>query len=121
MKTVLIVDSSRVARQVARTIFENLQFTTSQAPDGAQALEACTKQLPDLVFLEWNLPVVSGLEFLKRLRSAPGGTEPKVIFATSENSLEVIQTALAAGANEFIMKPFDEDAIAAKLGQVGLL
>lgn len=121
MKSVLIVDDSRVVRQVARKIFETLDFNTSQAADGAQALEACTKQLPDLVFLEWNLPVVSGLDVVKRLRSAPGGTEPKVIFATSENSIEIIQSALAAGANEFIMKPFDQDIIEAKLGQVGLL
>jgi two-component system, chemotaxis family, chemotaxis protein CheY len=121
MKTVLIVDDSKVIRMVAKKILQELDFETEEAADGQQALDACKASMPDGVLLDWNMPIMDGLEYLKHLRTLPGGDAPIVIFCTTENDIEHIQEAIAAGANEYIMKPFDSEIIQAKFGQVGLL
>lgn len=121
MTTFLIVDDSRVVRQIARKILEDLKFSCSEAEDGKKAQEACAKAMPDAVLLDWNMPVMNGIEFLRELRKMPGGDKPKVLFCTTEADLAHIKEALAAGANEYIMKPFDSDIIQTKLAQVGLL
>lgn len=121
MKTCLIVDDSRVIRKVARQIFESLSYICEEAEDGRVALAACTTKFPDFVLLDWNMPVMNGLEFLRALRLLPGGDKPKVVFCTTENDMNHIQDALAAGANEYIMKPFDADIIRGKLEQLGLV
>ncbi len=121
MKSCLVVDDSRVVRKVARKILEELSFSCTEAEDGQQAMEACAKQMPDAILLDWNMPVMSGIEFLRRLRKMSGGQSPKVVFCTTENDLAHIQEALSAGANEYIMKPFDSDIIQTKFAQVGLL
>ena len=121
MKSCLIVDDSRVIRKVARQIFEASGFACEEAEDGKIALEACQKKLPEVILLDWNMPVMDGLEFLKALRRMPDGNAPVVIFCTTENDMKHIQEALATGANEYIMKPFDADIIRSKLGQLGVL
>lgn len=118
MKTCLIVDDSRVVRKVARRIFEDLEFTCSEAEDGQQAYDACMKAMPYVILLDWNMPVMNGIEFLRKLRATAGGDAPKVIFCTTENDMSFIQEALTAGANEYIMKPFDSDIIQGKLAQI---
>ncbi len=121
MKSCLIVDDSKVIRMVARKILEELKFETVEAADGQQALDACREKLPDAVLLDWNMPVMSGIEFLRELRKLPGGGDPIVVFCTTENDIQHIQEAIEAGANEYIMKPFDSEIIQAKFSQVGLL
>ena len=121
MKTCLVVDDSRVVRKVARKILEELCFVCSEAEDGRQAMEACALNMPDAILLDWNMPVMTGIEFLRRLRKMTGGQGPKVVFCTTENDLAHIQEALSAGANEYIMKPFDSDIISTKFAQIGLL
>ena len=106
---------------VARKILEELKFETVEAADGQMACDACKERMPDAVLLDWNMPVMSGLEFLKALRAMPGGQSPVVVFCTTENDIEHIQEAIEAGANEYIMKPFDSEIIQAKFSQVGLL
>ena len=120
MKTCLLVDDSRVIRKVARQILENLGFSCADAEDGQQALDACKKSMPDIVLLDWNMPVMTGIDFLGHLRILPGGDIPHVIFCTTENDATHIREALSKGANEYIMKPFDADIIRNKLEQVGL-
>jgi two-component system chemotaxis response regulator CheY len=120
-KTCLIVDDSKVIRMVARKILQELEFNTEEAADGKEALDACLNSMPDVVLLDWNMPVMSGIEFLRELRGIPGGDEPVVIFCTTENDIEHIQVAIEAGANEYIMKPFDSEIIQTKFVQVGLL
>jgi two-component system chemotaxis response regulator CheY len=121
MATCLIVDDSRVVRQIARKILEGLKFACTEAEDGKKAQQACAASMPDAILLDWNMPVMNGIEFLRELRKMPGGDKPKVLFCTTEADLNHIKEALAAGANEYIMKPFDSDIIQTKFSQVGLL
>ena len=120
MKQCLVVDDSRVIRTVARRIFEELQFSTGEAEDGMSALRACRERMPDVIFLDWNLPSMSGMDFLKSLRGQPGGNRPVVLFCTTENNAGEIESAMAAGANDFIMKPFDRSVLRAKLAEIGV-
>jgi len=121
MKTCLIVDDSRVIRKVARQIFEAIGYACEEAENGQIALDACKAKLPDFVLLDWNMPVMNGLDFLRHMRGLPNGDKPSVVFCTTENDLSHIQEALGAGANEYIMKPFDADIIRGKLEQLGLI
>jgi len=81
MKTCLIVDDSKVIRKVARHILETLEFQVDEAGDGREALSRCEASMPDVVLLDWNMPVMSGMEFLKLLRQRGHGDQPKVVFA----------------------------------------
>jgi two-component system chemotaxis response regulator CheY len=121
MKTCLVVDDSGVVRKVARRIVETLNFSVIEAEDGEKALEACKRSMPEAVLLDWNMPVMDGLEFLVNLRRMPGGDMPKVVFCTTENGMDHIARALEAGADEYIMKPFDKDIVADKFREVGLV
>jgi two-component system, chemotaxis family, chemotaxis protein CheY len=120
MKTCLVVDDSGVTRKIARRILEAMNFQIIEAEDGAKALEACQRELPDAILLDWNMPVMDGLEFLGHLRRLPDGDRPQVVFCTTENGMDHIARALRAGANEYIMKPFDKDIVAAKFQEIGL-
>jgi two-component system, chemotaxis family, chemotaxis protein CheY len=120
-KTVLIVDDSAVVRRVIRGHLEGLGFACDEAADGAQAVRWCTDRMPDIILLDWNMPVMNGLDFLRALRVMRGGDAPVVIFCTTENTMERITQALDAGAQDFIMKPFDRDILRSKLEQNGLL
>jgi two-component system chemotaxis response regulator CheY len=119
MKTCLIVDDSRVIRKVSRHILESLGFTVSEAENGREGLEACEAAMPDVVLLDWNMPVMTGIEFLAQLRQRPGGDAPKVVFCTTENDVAHIREAISAGADEYVMKPFDHETLQIKLQLVG--
>lgn len=121
MKYCLVVDDSAVIRKVARRILESLDFETSEAEDGQEALLRCSERMPDVILLDWNMPVMDGYEFLKVLRRTPNGREPKVVFCTTENDIAHIARAMHAGADEYVMKPFDKEIITNKLHQVGLV
>lgn len=121
MKHCLIVDDSKVVRMVARRIIEEFDFEIEEADNGQVALDACLRRMPDVILLDWNMPVMSGIEFLVELRKAEGGDKPKVVFCTTENEMSFIQTAIKAGANEYIMKPFDNEILETKFTQVGVL
>lgn len=121
MSICLVVDDSRVVRKVARRILEELNFTCEEAEDGQQAYDQCSKKMPDAILLDWNMPVMSGIEFLEKLRAMPSGKSPKVVFCTTENDMAHIQRAISAGANEYIMKPFDTEIIKSKFIQIGLI
>ncbi len=120
MKTCLVVDDSKVIRKVARHILETLDFTVTEACDGREALEACLASAPDVILLDWNMPVMSGMDFLRALREADIPTRPKVVFCTTENGMAYIRAAIEAGADEYVMKPFDRDTLESKLQIVGI-
>lgn len=121
MKSCLVVDDSKVVRMVARKILEGLNFEIEEAENGKLAMDACQKRMPDVILLDWNMPVMSGIEFLRTLRKSSGGQVPVVVFCTTENDIAHIQEAIGAGANEYIMKPFDSEIIESKFSQVGLI
>lgn len=120
-KNCMIVDDSRVIRRVSQTIMASLGFNCTEAENGQVAFEACQKEMPDLILLDWNMPVLDGLGFIKKLRGSPGGDKPIVIFCTTENDFTRIQEGITAGANEYIMKPFDGDIVRSKLEVLGLM
>ena len=121
MKHCLVVDDSSVIRKVARRILEDLDFNVSEAADGKQALDMCRQTMPDVVLLDWNMPVVAGVEFLSDLRGGPKGKGPIVVFCASEHDVAQIARAMRAGADGYILKPFNRDIVEAKLQEVGVL
>jgi two-component system chemotaxis response regulator CheY len=121
MKHCLVVDDSSVIRKVARRILEDLQFEITEAEDGQAALDSCRKSMPEAILLDWNMPIMDGMEFLAQLRKEPDGKKPKVVFCTTENDVAHIAKALRAGADEYIMKPFDREIVEAKFAEVGLI
>ena len=120
-KKCLVVDDSKVIRKVARHILETMNFTVDEAVDGRDALTQCLNMPPDVILLDWNMPVMSGMEFLRALRESDLNVRPKVVFCTTENGLGHIRAAIEAGADEYVMKPFDRETLESKLQIVGMV
>jgi two-component system chemotaxis response regulator CheY len=120
MKTCLVVDDSKVIRKVARHILETLNFQVREAGDGREALDACLETAPDVILLDWNMPVMSGMDFLRALKDSDIPQRPKVVFCTTENGMAYIRAAIEAGADEYVMKPFDRETLESKLQIVGV-
>ncbi|MCX8134191.1 MAG: PleD family two-component system response regulator [Roseococcus sp.] len=118
---ILVVDDSAVVRKVARRILEKHGFAVREAEDGEKALAACRAAMPRAVLLDRNMPVLDGIGFLRALRADHGPDEPIVVMCTTEAAMERIMEGLEAGAQEYVMKPFDEAILLDKLAQVGLL
>lgn len=120
MKTCLIVDDSRVVRMHSRRSLEALGFAVSEACNGREAIAHCDEDMPDLILLDWHMPVMNGIEFITLLRQRGQADQPKVVFCTTENDVAHIRTAMEAGADEYVMKPFDHDTLHMKLQIVGV-
>ena len=121
MPVCLLVDDSGVIRHVERRMMESLNFEVREAADGLIALEQCATSLPDVILLDWNMPNMDGITFLGELRKMPGADAVKVIFCTTETDMSFISQAISVGADEYVMKPFDQATLENKLGEVGLL
>jgi two-component system chemotaxis response regulator CheY len=119
MKHCLVVEDSRVMRTVARRIFEELKFDIGEAEEGMAALRAVRDKMPDVIFLDWNLPSMPGLEFIKSVRGQQNGAHPVILFATTENDANEIAQAITAGADDYVMKPYDRASLRAKLVELG--
>ena len=120
-KSCLVVDDSKVIRKVARHILESMSFAVEEAADGQEALTFCRANRPDVILLDWNMPVMSGMEFLRTLRQQKLDMQPKVVFCTTENDAAHIRAAIDAGADEYVMKPFDRETLESKLQIVGVV
>lgn len=120
MTRCLIVDDANVIRKVARTILESLGYDVSEAENGQEALERCRAEMPELVLLDWHLPVMGALEFLATLKSMISGAarRPYIVYCTTEHDTIDIARALAAGADNYLMKPFNRAMLVAKLGEI---
>jgi two-component system chemotaxis response regulator CheY len=117
----LIVDDSRFVRSFLRGLLENRGIECAEAADGQAGLDQLHEGPAfDLALVDWNMPVMNGLEMLEKLR-AEGYTGPKVMMVTTEAENDFIERALEAGADEYLMKPFDSDAFNEKLALMGLL
>lgn len=121
MKTCLIVDDSPTIRKITRRILEDFGFPCKEAEDGAIAIDICGKAMPDIIILDWNMPNMNGLEFIKALRQMESGDHPVVLFCTTESGMDYIQNGMESGADEYIMKPFDKAIMEMKFIQLGLL
>lgn len=120
MRTCLVVDDSNVVRKVARRLFEILKFEVSEAGDGQEGLDLCQSAMPDAILLDGHLPVMASSEFLTSLRAMRDGRKPVVIYCSSENDRSEIARALSAGADDYVLKPFDREVIRAKLVAAGV-
>lgn len=121
MTNCLTVDDSSVVRKVLVRMLSELGINTVEAEDGQKALEECAKNMPDFILLDWNMPIMNGLEFLKEFRKNKENDHVIIICCTTENEFSKIQEALLAGANEYIMKPFDKEILKDKLIQTGII
>jgi two-component system chemotaxis response regulator CheY len=119
MKSCLIVDDSSVVRKVARRILEDMDFIVDEAEDGQEAFDKCRQEMPDAILLDWQMPIMGGIEFLKLLRAYVGGHAPRVVFCVTENDIGQLALARKAGANDFMMKPFDRDMIETMFAEEG--
>lgn len=115
MKKCLVVDDSKVIRKVACHMLETLDFSVEEAGDGSEAIEILKRDVPDVVLLDWNMPVMDGMEFLHALKALALEKRPKIIFCTTENDADQIRRAMDAGADEYIMKPFDRETLQSKV------
>ena len=120
-KRILVVEDQPDNRQIIRDMLAGTAYEITEAEDGEQALAAVAKERPDLILMGIQLPKMDGYDFLRSLRRMPGGDSPKVVFCTTENDVAHIARALHAGANEYIMKPFDKEIVEAKFQEVGLI
>ena len=121
MKTCLVVDDSDVVRKVAQHIFETLEFEASEAESGQAGLDACAKAMPDAILLDSHIPPMATVEFLASLRALANGDKPVVIYCATENNSSEIARALSAGADDYVMKPFDRESLRKKLADRNLL
>lgn len=121
MKTCLIADDSGIVRKIIGRIVADLGFEVIQVGDGVEALNECKKSMPTCVLLDWNMPHMDGIEFLKALRIEPNGDMPIVMFCTMEHESENIDLANQAGANGYIKKPIDNHIIRAEFKRLKLI
>ncbi len=116
----LIVDDSRYVRCILRTMLEAKGIECEEAADGQEGLDRMRAGTTfDIAFVDWIMPVMNGLEMVKKLR-ASGFQDLKVMVVTTEAENEFIVRALNAGADEYLMKPFDEEALTEKLALLGV-
>lgn len=118
---ILIIDDSRTMRRLLTSYVAPLQAETVEAADGQQALDALELYGPfDLALVDWDMPVMNGLEFVKAVRSDPSQDGLQLMMVTAQNSLEAVTTALTHGANDYLMKPLTEEMVLDKLRVLGL-
>jgi len=120
-KRTLVVDDSRVIRTIVGRALQQLGFLPEEASNGREGLERLQQgELPAMMMIDWNMPELNGLELVQAIRANPAWSEVRLIMITSENELERVQTALEAGADEYIMKPFTKEMIQEKLDLLGI-
>ena len=119
MKHCLVVDESRVIRKVVCHLLEELKFYAEEAGESVSALEACRAQMPDVVLV--NLGNAGNLELVRALRRTKSEKRPVIIGTMTEHDIDHITEALGAGADEYVLKPFDRDSLKEKFAQAGLM
>lgn len=119
----LIVDDSRAMRRIVGRILTERGFETSEAADGQDALTVLESmdELPAVACIDWNMPVMDGLELVTAIRARPQWRDITLMMVTTESEQDRIVRALAAGAHEYLIKPFTPDALVEKLDLLGLV
>jgi two-component system, chemotaxis family, chemotaxis protein CheY len=121
MKEVLVVDDSAVIRKVARRLLEDLHIRVFEATDGPAGLAACEQRMPHAIIVDAHMPQMDVFEFLNELRRMPEGATPKVLFCSVENDVGPMAKALHAGADDFLLKPFNQSILRGKIEDIGLV
>ncbi|MGA2673108.1 MAG: response regulator [Terracidiphilus sp.] len=122
MSKALVVDDSKTIRMIIRRILIGLGYEVCEAGNGIEALKVLEteKDAVELVLADWNMPEMNGLELVKELRQIPELSSMKVIMVTTETEMTQMASALEAGANEYVMKPFSKDILMEKLDLLGI-
>jgi two-component system chemotaxis response regulator CheY len=120
MMRCLVVDDSQVIRKVARRIISDMGFEVVEAENGQEAIERCKTEMPDVILLDWHMPVMGGQEFLSALTASAIGRKPTVIYCTTENDPIDISKALSSGADDYLLKPFNREAVEGKFVELQL-
>ncbi len=120
--TALVIDDSRAMRMVIGGFLRDLGFIVDEAGQGQEALGLLAKAEPrDVVLVDWNMPVMNGLEFIKAVRRDQRYSDTRLLVITSETEVGQMVNALSAGADEYLMKPFTDESLCSKLEMLGLL
>lgn len=115
MSSCIIADDSKIIRMLLSKIMSNFGYEVTEAENGEDLLSQCAKNIPNLIICDWNLPLIDGIDVLLKIRSDKKIKQPFFIFCSYITDTNIISQALNAGADDFIMRPFDEDIIASKL------
>jgi two-component system chemotaxis response regulator CheY len=122
MRTAIVVDDSRAIRMILSRTLRELGYEVREAGNGIEALTALSAGTPpDLVMADWNMPVMDGLELLRKIRASAEFARVPVVMVTTEAEIDQMTAAMAAGATEYIMKPFTKEILADKLRMLGLI
>jgi two-component system chemotaxis response regulator CheY len=114
MRHVLVVDDCTVVRKIVRRILGSADVRVSEASSAREALATCSISMPDAILVDVDMPTLGGHEFLRQLRRTRGGSRPKIVICLNENDVAQIARAMRAGADDFMMKPFDADHVRSK-------
>ena len=120
MKTVLVVDDSKLMRNIVKTLFSEkfMECEFLEAADGNEALDQLMKQPIDLIFLDWNMPNLSGIDFLKKVRAIDEFTQVPIIMVTSESAKYNVIEALKNGASDYMIKPINKKLFEEKISRI---
>ena len=121
MAKCLIADDSKVIRMILSKIMNNLKFDVIEAEDGEEVVELCETNEPELVIMDTKLPILEGIDALYKIRNMQRITQPKIVLCSSVTDPDRIREALDGGADDYIMKPFDEEIIVSKLEILNLV
>lgn len=121
MKTCLIVEDSSVIREIALRILSDLKVAARESETAVAALDYCRQTKPDVVLLDWDLPSLGALDFLRGVAQLPLEQRPVIVLCATENDPQQFTLAKAAGAAHYLLKPFDRQSIEAKLAEIGVV
>lgn len=111
MQKCLIIDDADVIRKIASVILSDMGYQVSEAKDTDEALKLCQTESPNVIIVDWHIPHCDPLEFMKSVRSSFVGRRPYIIYCTTEKDPDAIEAALQAGADDFMLKPFDRNTL----------
>ena len=122
MNTAMVIDDSRAMRAILARMLRALGFEVIEAANGQEALDRLqtSRELPVVALVDWNMPVMNGLDFVTKVRARDEWRNIALMMVTTESEYSQIVRALAAGAHEYVIKPFTEEAIAEKLSLLGI-
>ncbi|MGE0407673.1 MAG: response regulator, partial [Amphiplicatus sp.] len=121
MKSCLVIEDSAIVRQIAARVVEAIGLCAREAANASEAIEMCRAEKPDVVLLDWDLPAMGALDFLRGVGAFEPDARPAIVLCATENDAQQFVLAKAAGAAHHVMKPYDKDMIEAKFAEIGVI